>query len=160
VYGPREILGAGVWRGSEHSTWRNVIPTFIWKALHNLPLEVFGDATRDFIFVQDIASGVRLASEHGMNGEVYNLATGVEVSIKHLAETIKKLTKSKSEIVYRHPRVWDSSGRRFGSTVKSSNEIHFEATTDILDGLDKTIRWTVINKRRIALSIEKMSQNF
>jgi len=33
VYGPREILGAGIWRGNESTVWRNVVPTFIWKAL-------------------------------------------------------------------------------------------------------------------------------
>ena len=33
VYGPREILGAGRWRGTPHTVWRNVVPTFIWKSI-------------------------------------------------------------------------------------------------------------------------------
>ena len=36
VYGPREILGAGRWRGTPHTVWRNVTPTFVWKALDHL----------------------------------------------------------------------------------------------------------------------------
>ena len=42
VYGPREILGAGQWRGTHHTVWRNVVPTFIiWKAMQHeaLPLD-------------------------------------------------------------------------------------------------------------------------
>ena len=38
VYGPREILGAGRWRGTPHTVWRNVTPTFVWKALDHLAL--------------------------------------------------------------------------------------------------------------------------
>ena len=59
VYGPGEILGAGRWRGTLHTVWRNVTPTFIWKALHGeaLPVENGGIASRDFIFVEDMARG-------------------------------------------------------------------------------------------------------
>jgi UDP-glucose 4-epimerase len=60
VYGPREILGAGQWRGTVHTVWRNVTPTFIWRALHGeaLPLDNGGNASRDFIFVEDMARGL------------------------------------------------------------------------------------------------------
>ena len=57
VYGPREILGAGRWRGTPHTVWRNVTPTFVFKALHGeaLPLINGGKDGRDFIFVSDLA---------------------------------------------------------------------------------------------------------
>lgn len=60
VYGPREILGAGQWRGTVHTVWRNVTPTFIWRALkgESLPLDNGGNASRDFIFVEDMARGL------------------------------------------------------------------------------------------------------
>src|SRR6185369_3553270 len=60
VYGPGEILGAGRWRGTPATVWRNVTPTFVWKALQDepLPLENEGIATRDFIFVEDVARGL------------------------------------------------------------------------------------------------------
>src|SRR5499426_298452 len=46
VFGPGEILGAGRWRGTPATVWRNVVPTFVWKALHGeaLPLENEGIA--------------------------------------------------------------------------------------------------------------------
>ena len=87
VYGPGEILGAGRWRGTPHTVWRNVTPTFIWKALHGeaLPVENGGIASRDFIFVEDIARGLVACAERGDPGEAYNLASGVETSILDLA---------------------------------------------------------------------------
>ncbi len=59
VYGPGEVLGAGRWRGTVNTVWRNVVPTFIYKALHHeaLPVENGGIATRDFIYVGDMARG-------------------------------------------------------------------------------------------------------
>src|SRR5262245_25586415 len=60
VYGPGEILGAGRWRGTHATVWRNVTPTFIWKSLNGeaLPVENGGIASRDFIFVEDVARGL------------------------------------------------------------------------------------------------------
>lgn len=51
VYEPGEILGAGKWRGTPDTVWRNVVPTFIWKSIHEepLPVENGGITSRDFI---------------------------------------------------------------------------------------------------------------
>ena len=83
VYGPGEILGAGIWRGNANTVWRNVTPTFIFKALHqkSLPLENNGIATRDFIYVDDIVAGLIACALNGKAGGVYNIASGVETSI-------------------------------------------------------------------------------
>ena len=83
VYGPGEILGAGNWRGTYATIWRNVTPTFIYKAIKGIriPLENEGIATRDFIFVEDICRGLMLCALRGDAGDVYNLGSGVETSI-------------------------------------------------------------------------------
>ena len=59
VYGPGEVLGAGRWRGTVNTVWRNVTPTFIYKALKQqaLPVENGGIASRDLIYVNDIVAG-------------------------------------------------------------------------------------------------------
>ena len=95
VYGPGEILGAGRWRGTPHTVWRNVTPTFVWKALHRqaLPVENGGIASRDFIFVEDIARGLIACAERGAPGEAYNLASGVETTILDLARLINELDR-------------------------------------------------------------------
>ena len=144
VYGPGEILGAGQWRGTPATVWRNVTPTYVYRALRGFPLPVEGDgqASRDFIFVQDIVDGLIRCALYGKPGDVYNLASGVETSILELAQTINSLIDNHGGIEFRPRRDWDHSGRRFGSTEKSKREIGFEAQTALPDGLQTTIHWT------------------
>ncbi|MBP1694916.1 MAG: nucleotide sugar epimerase [Deltaproteobacteria bacterium] len=144
VYGPGEVLGAGQWRGTPATVWRNVTPTFIYKALHKeaLPLENGGIATRDFIYVDDIVSGLLLCAEKGIPGEAYNLASGHETSIRELAEIINSLAGNNTPMSILPARTWDSSGRRFGCTRKSKETIGFEVNVQLEEGLKRTIAWT------------------
>ena len=147
IYGPREILGAGIWRGTPNTIWRNVVPTFIWKALNNESIDLYagGETSRDFIFVDDIAKGLISCALYGENGEAYNLASGKETSILDLVKMIKELTKSKSKLNILPKREWDNSGKRYGSTIKSKKELKFETETNLKEGLIKTINWTIEN---------------
>ncbi len=156
VYGPREILGAGSWRGTYATVWRNVTPTFVWKALHGLPLGLDngGQVSRDFIFVEDICRGLIACATAGTPGEAYNIASGVETTIKELAETILELTGNLAELNIQPARTWDNSGRRFGSTEKSERILGFRATIDIREGLNRTIEWTRSNREVIRSRME------
>jgi UDP-glucose 4-epimerase len=147
VYGPGEILGAGRWRGTPHTVWRNVTPTFIWKALHRqaLPVENGGIASRDFIFVEDIARGLMACAERGAPGQAYNLASGRETLILDLARLINKLTDNPTPIALAPARDWDHSGRRFGDPTKAREQLGFVAATALRDGLAATIAWTRAN---------------
>lgn len=155
VYGPREILGAGKWRGTPHTVWRNVIPTFIWKSLHgeSLPLDNGGNASRDFIFVEDMAKGLIACALRGEPSEVYNLASGRETTILELATIINELTNNKAPLQMNPARDWDRSGKRFGSTQKSRISLGFSAEVQIKDGLTKTVQWTIDNMELIKASI-------
>ena len=159
VYGPREILGAGQWRGTENTIWRNVIPTFIYKALNNMDLEIFANsnASRDFIYVEDVAKGVLKAAQFGLTSKVYNIASGNETMIQALATLILEMTNSEAKIVTREKRNWDNSGRRFGSTKLSEQELSFKAKTNLREGIDSTIKWTELNMPKIKESISKFA---
>lgn len=157
VYGPGEILGAGRWRGTPATVWRNVTPTFVYRGLKQMPLTVEneGIATRDFIFVDDIVRGLMLCATKGQPGEVYNLASGVETSILELATRVNQQTVNPTPIEYLPPRAWDHSGKRFGSTEKSKTELGFEPRVDLQEGLRQTIEWTRENLSLIDACIEK-----
>ena len=129
VYGPGEVLGAGRWRGTPHTIWRNVTPTFVYKALKGeaLPVESGGVATRDFIYVDDIVAGLLACAQRGEPGGVYNLASGVETSILELAEVINELAGNATPIALSGARDWDRSGRRHGDPAKARAELDFEA---------------------------------
>jgi UDP-glucose 4-epimerase len=151
VYGPGEILGAGRWRGTAHTVWRNVTPTFVWKAMHGeaLPVENGGIASRDFIFVEDMARGLMACALNGEPGEIYNLASGVETTIRDLAERINALTDNRTPIALAPARDWDRSGQRFGDPSKAAEKLSFRASVEHTEGLSRTIAWTRENKARI-----------
>jgi nucleoside-diphosphate-sugar epimerase len=157
VYGPGEILGAGRWRGTPATVWRNVTPTFIFKALagEKLPLENEGVATRDFIYVADVAEGLIACALKGRPGEAYNIASGKETSIRELAERINALTGNAAGFQHLPRRPWDHSGKRFGSTAKSERELGFRAGTEIDEGLRRTVEWTRRNLALIKATIAK-----
>ena len=144
VYGPGEILGAGRWRGTPATVWRNVVPTFVYRAVKQLPLELdnAGAASRDFIYVADIVRGLVLCAERGTPGDVYNLASGTETSILELAELVNELSRNPTPPVVRQARAWDRSGKRFGSTEKGRRELGFTAEVPLEEGLQTTIDWT------------------
>lgn len=151
VYGPGEVLGAGRWRGTPATVWRNVTPTFIWKSLHGeaLPVENGGVASRDFIFVEDMARGLMACGLRGEPGEIYNLGSGAEITIRELAERINRLTGSTTPIALTPPRDWDRSGQRFASTEKARDAIGFLAEISHEEGVRRTIEWTTANRATI-----------
>jgi nucleoside-diphosphate-sugar epimerase len=157
VYGPGEILGAGRWRGTPATVWRNVTPTFVYRGLKQMPLTVEneGRATRDFIYVADIVRGLMLCATRGKSGEVYNLASGVETPILELARLVNEQTQNPTPIEYLPPRPWDHSGKRFGSTGKSERELAFAPQVGLTEGLRRTIDWTRENLSFVDACIEK-----
>lgn len=157
VYGPGEILGAGNWRGTYATIWRNVTPTFIYRALTNqeILLENGGIATRDFIFVEDICRGLMLCALKGEAGDVYNIGSGIETSIAELAQKIIQITGSKSELKITPRRAWDTSGKRFASTEKSREKLRFSAEILLQDGIEKTVAWTQENREVIQSCINR-----
>jgi UDP-glucose 4-epimerase len=162
VYGPWEILGAGQWRGTAATVWRNVIPTFIYKALkkESLPVENDGAGSRDFIYVEDICEGLLACALRGKPGDVYNIASGVETTILELAETINELTRNVTPLSFVPRRDWDNSGRRFGSTSKSEQMLGFRSKTDLAQGLELTINWTEENLKLIEANMAKHAGRF
>ncbi len=157
VYGPREILGAGRWRGTPHTVWRNVTPTFVWKALDHLalPLENEGLSSRDFIFVEDMAQGLMCCALAGKSSETYNLASGKETTIADLANLINVATGNPTPPKLFPARSWDRSGKRFGSTEKAKADLGFRAEVDIAEGIGRLVEWTKKNHALIASCMER-----
>jgi UDP-glucose 4-epimerase len=79
-----------------------VLPTFVRQALAGHPLTVFGDGTqsRSFTYVGDVVDAlIKLAAEPSAVGQVFNIGNGNEITIQHLAEKVRTMTGSSSEIV-------------------------------------------------------------
>ncbi len=157
VYGPGEVLGAGEWRGTPATVWRNVAPTFIYRALKGLPLTLDngGVASRDFIYVEDVARGLLACATNGAPGDVYNIASGIETTIRRLAELVLEQTASSSELELGPRRPWDHSVLRLGSPTKAERDLGFIAEVSLEEGLRRTIEWTQENLAFVERCIAK-----
>jgi len=142
VYGPGEVPGR----------YRNVIPNFIWWAMHGRPLPITGtgEETRDFTFVEDIVDGtLRMGVVDKAVGEAINLASGKEIRIIDLANWVNELTGNEAGIVFRPRRSWDRAVHRRASIEKAKRILGYEPKTDIKTGLERTYRWILENRERI-----------
>lgn len=157
VYGPGEILGAGKWRGTTATVWRNVVPTFVYRAIRGLPLvlENAGESSRDFVYVDDIVRGLLLCAARGAPGEVYNLASAVETSIGDLAAMINACLPRPAPVELAPRRSWDHSGNRLGSNVKAREQLGFTADVALSEGIRRTVAWTQQNLPMIDASIRR-----
>lgn len=161
VYGPGEILGAGRWRGTPATVWRNVTPTFVYRAIKGWPLTLDneGRSSRDFIYVDDIVRGLMLCATRGAAGEVYNLASGVETTIRELADAINRNVEMPAPIVLAGRRAWDHSGNRLGSTEKAATQLGFTAAVGLEEGIRQTVAWTRDNLAAIDAAIARHNEH-
>jgi GDP-L-fucose synthase len=99
-----------------------------------------GSPTREFLYVDDCAEAILLATERYDGPDPVNLGTGSEISIRELAETIAELTGFEGELV------WDTSKpngqpRRRLDTERAERLFGFRAATPLREGLERTIAW-------------------
>ena len=118
-----------------------VVSNFILQALQNKPLTVYGDGTqsRSFCYVDDLIDGfLRLMqSEDGFTGPV-NLGNPVEFTMLELAEQVKELTKSQSEIQFK-PLPEDDPRQRQPDITLARKKLGWEPTVPLRQGLEKTV---------------------
>lgn len=146
-YGPGEVPGR----------YRNVIPNFIWRALHDEPLLITGtgDETRDFIFVDDLVQGLLLAAQvPEARAGAFNLGTGQQTKIRDLAELIIRLCGSKSRIEYVPRRPWDKSLHREADISRARKTLAFGPEVTVERGIERTVSWFHEYRDRIAASAE------
>ena len=131
----------------------HVIPALIRKFIEakersnvkraNLPTVTVwgtGKPTREFLYVEDAAEGILLATERYNESEPVNLGSSMEISIKDLVHLIARLTGFEGEIVW-DTRKPDGQPRRCLDTSRAERLFGFKANTSFEEGLRWTIRW-------------------
>jgi GDP-L-fucose synthase len=143
LYGPRDNFDLET---------SHVIPAMIRKFVEanergERQVVLWGDGspTREFLYVEDAADGLVLAAEKYESGEPMNLGTGTEISIRDLAETIRRHTGYDGEIVWDTTRPNGQPRRRL-DVARAQREIGFVAPTSFEDGLRKTVEWFVASR--------------
>ena len=138
LYGPRDNFDPAT---------SHVIPALIKKCVDAISqgksyIEVWGtgNATREFLYVEDAAEGILLAAEHYNGPDPINLGAGFEISIKELALMIASLTGFCGKIIWDQTKP-DGQPRRMLNTIKAEKYFGFKAKTSLEKGLKKTIDW-------------------
>jgi len=138
LYGPRDNFDLN----SSH-----VIPALVRKCVearesHAASIDLWGDGspTREFLYVEDAADAVVMATQKYDSGDPVNIGIGDEVSIADLASRIAALTGFSGRIV------WDTSkpngqSRRCLDVSRAEREFGFRARTSLDEGLRRTIEW-------------------
>ena len=125
----------------------HVIPALIRKCLEaveggqpDLVVWGTGQASREFLYVEDAAQAIVLAAEHYDDPEPVNLGSGQELSIKEVVEVIAELTGFQGRLVW-DPTKPDGQPRRCLDTTRAAQAFGFRARTPVREGLQRTIDW-------------------
>lgn len=130
TYGPRMLFNDG-----------RVVSNFIVQALTGKDLTLYGDGsqTRSFCFVDDLVNGIlAMMEKKGFFGPM-NLGNPSEMTIRELAETVIKMTGSKSKIINK-PLPKDDPTRRKPDITLAKKELGWEPKISLADGLTRTIK--------------------
>jgi nucleoside-diphosphate-sugar epimerase len=135
TYGPRMRKDDG-----------RVTPNFIIQALGNKPITVHGNGrqTRSFCYIEDMIEGIEKIACSGYSGQVFNIGNSNEITILELADEIKSIAGSSSEITFK-PLPEDDPVRRKPDITKAKELLNWEPKTTLRDGLEKTIEWFKVN---------------
>ncbi len=128
TYGPRMRVNDG-----------RVVPNFIYQALKNKPITVYGDGTqtRSFCYISDLVEGIYKILFKDIN-EPINLGNPEEIKIIDFAYIIKKLTNSKSKIVFK-PLPEDDPKQRKPDITKAIKLLNWKPKVSLEKGLKLTI---------------------
>lgn len=135
-YGPRDHFDPKV---------SHVIPALIKRVFDGEDTLVIwgsGNQTRAFLYVEDLAEGILLATEKYCKADPINLGTNEEISIKELIEMILKLSKKERKVVFDTTKP-DGSPRRNSDNKKAEKLIGFKPRTTLEEGLRRTINWYI-----------------
>jgi len=136
----------------------HVIPALIKKCVDALELGAdeitvwgSGNATREFLYVDDAAKAIVLATERYDKPEPVNVGAGFEISIRELVELIADL------VGYRGRITWDASKpdgqpRRSLDTSRAEKEFGFRARTTFAEGLARTVHWYIERRSAVGLA--------
>lgn len=122
----------------------DVIPKFITLALQNKPITVYGsgEQTRDFTYVSDAVDAfLTMGAEPAAIGKTINFGTGVDYSVNFIAQKVKELTGSKSEIVHVDARAAEV-GRLCCDYSMAKKLFAWEPKVSIEEGIRKNIEWS------------------
>jgi UDP-glucose 4-epimerase len=134
VYGPRMDI---------HGAYTEVLIRWMDRIAAGQPPLIFGDGeqTMDFVYIEDIARANILAAASDISDEVFNVASGVETSLKELAAALLRVMRSSLDVEYGPERKVNAVSRRLASVAGARERLGFEAQVGLEEGLRRLVAW-------------------
>jgi len=136
-------------RQDPNSQYSGVIPKFLSQALDGVPLVVFGDGTqsRDFTYVDNVATATLSASEHRLDGPlICNVGCGSSHTVFALAEAVGRVAKRPVRIEYVAARPGDVL-HSFADITVAREALGYDPTVGLEEGLESTLDWMLAQRR-------------
>ena len=111
-----------------------------------------GRPTRDFVYAGDVARGILLAAERYDTPELVNISSGIETSIRELAEMIAEVTRFRGRVVWDTSRP-DGQLRRCFDIGKAKADLGFEPQVSLGEGLRRTVAWFRENRTLARMNV-------
>lgn len=129
---------------------RGAVTKFVKSALCGEPLTIYGDgnASRDFLYVDDLCGGIIAAVDAPISDAVIHLASGVETSIAELARLILDITGRTDLPILFEPRRQGEVDRNFADAARAAEVLGFTPSTSLRRGMEQTIAWFAANRDR------------
>mgnify|MGYP003112954816 FL=1 len=153
MYGPHDNFDPAI---------SHVIPALILKFYKAMKFDLkevevwgTGEASREFLYVDDCAHAVKLALEKDVSPEPINIGTGGEIQIKYLAHTIAQVMGYDGSI-YFNSDYPDGQPRRQLDISRAKERLYYEPKVDLLDGLEATVHWFMANKEQFDVYLNRI----
>jgi UDP-glucose 4-epimerase len=139
VYGPRMDI---------HGLYTEVLIRWMQRIVTDQPPLIFGDGlqTMDFVFTTDIARANLLAAASPIDEGVYNVASGVETSLRGLADALRRTMGSDLEVEHGPERAVNGVTRRLASTEAAERDLGFRAEIGLEEGLRQLVDWWQVER--------------
>jgi len=131
VYGP----------GEHYTPYRGVVPTFIYKALHNMPYTVYLEHKRTFEYVDDVCKTIANIADRFKPGEAYNIGNEPPIEIKHLSDLILQKLGIRDDAVTYKPAEPFTTKVKIPDSTKAVRDLGHRCSTPIREGISNTVNW-------------------
>lgn len=153
MYGPHDNFDPAI---------SHVIPALILKFYKAMKFDMeavevwgTGEASREFLHVNDCANAISLGLEKDVSPEPINIGTGGEIQIKYLAHTIAEVMGYKGAI-YFNSDYPDGQPRRQLDISRAKERLGYEPQIDLLEGLESTVDWFMENKEQFDVYLNRV----
>lgn len=138
-----------------YDAYGNVIPIFATLLLQNKPIAIYGDGeqTRDFVNVKDVAMANILAAEKDALSGIFNIGSGVSITINSLASMMKEIINKRADIVYAPPRKGEVRHSKADISLARSS-FDYKPSKEIYDSLVEYIEWMRIEEKTLKVDVE------